>query len=280
MTASSLESSDWEMVESTNDHEIENVDMNINTDDSHADISNDGKDSHKNLTIEPSTLSKNHEVTLSRNEVKKEESSVIRKTATAVAGGAMVGVGLIMIPLPTPFGAVVAGGGMAVLGTEFPAAQRALDKTCNAVADVIEKSVSKDDDDDQDCEDIELAEKNNSSTEYANEKMKKLLDETNHSKRSDISFNMKKNVKQLGKKAVPVIRRIGEGIDKDSLNEVTESISKATIDTRETVSSLVKSTHSKVSKGASKLWRTVMVLDDDEDLLTPFKSTSNSIDRK
>mmetsp|Transcript_20182 Transcript_20182/g.30349 ORF Transcript_20182/g.30349 Transcript_20182/m.30349 type:complete len:276 (-) Transcript_20182:134-961(-) len=275
MTASSLDSSDWEVVEKTNDHEIENHDVDVNADDSHKDTSNDVKDSRKNVIIEPSTLSK-----ISSNEGKKDESSVIKKTATAVAGGAMVGVGLIMIPLPTPFGAVVAGGGMAVLGTEFPAAQRALDKTCNAVADVIEKSVSKDDDDDLDCRDMKPVEKNNGCTEYANEKMKKLLDEKHHSRSSEVSFNIKKSMKQLGKKVVPVIRRIGEGIDKDSINEATESISKATTDTRETVSSLAKSTHSKVSKGASQLWRTVMVLDDDEDLLAPFKKTSNVTDRK
>ena len=52
----------------------------------------------------------------------------------------MVGVGLIMIPLPTPFGCVVAGAGMAVLGTEFPQAQRILDQTRDAVVDVIEKN--------------------------------------------------------------------------------------------------------------------------------------------
>ena len=56
----------------------------------------------------------------------------------------MVGVGLIMIPLPTPFGCVVAGAGMAVLGTEFPQAQRILDQTRDAVVDVIEKNCGED----------------------------------------------------------------------------------------------------------------------------------------
>jgi hypothetical protein len=48
---------------------------------------------------------------------------MLRKGATAVVGGTMVGVGLVMIPLPTPFGAVVASGGLAVLGTEFTEAK-------------------------------------------------------------------------------------------------------------------------------------------------------------
>jgi hypothetical protein len=49
--------------------------------------------------------------------------SIIRKGAVAAVGGTMVGVGLIMIPLPTPFGAVIASSGMMVLGTEFEGAK-------------------------------------------------------------------------------------------------------------------------------------------------------------
>merc|ERR1712238_256433 len=46
-------------------------------------------------------------------------SNMLRKGAVAITGGTLVGVGLVMIPLPTPFGAVVASSGLAVLGTEF-----------------------------------------------------------------------------------------------------------------------------------------------------------------
>mmetsp|Transcript_25002 Transcript_25002/g.40957 ORF Transcript_25002/g.40957 Transcript_25002/m.40957 type:complete len:437 (-) Transcript_25002:133-1443(-) len=49
--------------------------------------------------------------------------SMIRKGAVAAVGGTMVGVGLVMIPLPTPFGAVIASSGLAVLGTEFKEAK-------------------------------------------------------------------------------------------------------------------------------------------------------------
>ncbi len=44
---------------------------------------------------------------------------MLKKGAVAAVGGSMVGLGLVMIPLPTPFGAVVASSGLAVLGTEF-----------------------------------------------------------------------------------------------------------------------------------------------------------------
>jgi hypothetical protein len=48
---------------------------------------------------------------------------MLKKGAVAALGGTMVGVGLIMIPLPTPFGVAVASSGMAVLGTEFEGAK-------------------------------------------------------------------------------------------------------------------------------------------------------------
>jgi hypothetical protein len=135
---------------------------------------------------------------------------VMRKTGVAVAGGTMVVVGLIMIPLPTPFGCVVAGSGMAVLGTEFPVAERILDETCNKVADAIEYS-SRDDPDD----DVDLS-------MCSNEKMRKILNERK-AKRDP----MKHNLKQIGKKVAPVIRKIGEGIDKEQLERTAETISKA-----------------------------------------------------
>lgn len=53
---------------------------------------------------------------------------LLKKGAVAALGGVMVGVGLVMIPLPTPFGAVVASSGMAVLGTEFEGAREMNEK--------------------------------------------------------------------------------------------------------------------------------------------------------
>ncbi|KAG7353395.1 putative transmembrane protein PGPGW [Nitzschia inconspicua] len=50
--------------------------------------------------------------------------AMLRKGAVAAVGGTMVGVGLVMIPLPTPFGAVIASSGLAVLGTEFKEAKQ------------------------------------------------------------------------------------------------------------------------------------------------------------
>jgi len=57
-----------------------------------------------------------------------EPLKMLKKGAVAAVGGTMVGVGLVMIPLPTPFGAVVASSGLAVLGTEFGEAKELNDR--------------------------------------------------------------------------------------------------------------------------------------------------------
>jgi hypothetical protein len=57
-----------------------------------------------------------------------EPLKMLRKGAVAAVGGTIVGIGLIMIPLPTPCGAVVASAGLAVLGTEFNAAREMNEK--------------------------------------------------------------------------------------------------------------------------------------------------------
>merc|ERR1711865_665034 len=57
-----------------------------------------------------------------------EPLKMIRKGAVAAVGGTMTAVGLVMIPLPTPFGAVVASAGLGVLGTEFQEAKELNEK--------------------------------------------------------------------------------------------------------------------------------------------------------
>ncbi len=50
-----------------------------------------------------------------------------RKVATAVVGAVVVIIGIILIPLPGP-GSLVILGGLAILATEFPSAQRLVDR--------------------------------------------------------------------------------------------------------------------------------------------------------
>jgi hypothetical protein len=50
-----------------------------------------------------------------------------RKAGVAAAGGALVAVGAVLTPLPTPGGILLAGAGLGVLSTEFECAKKALD---------------------------------------------------------------------------------------------------------------------------------------------------------
>lgn len=77
-------------------------------------------------------LGKDGEVVEEEKEQEEQEEEVTllekaRKAAVAVSGGAMVVVGIPLIPFPAPFGVPLVAGGLTVLASEFPAAQRVLD---------------------------------------------------------------------------------------------------------------------------------------------------------
>lgn len=79
-----------------------------------------------------------------------EPLKMLKKGAVAAVGGTMVGVGLVMIPLPTPFGAAVASSGLAVLGSEFDQAKELNDKLIdgakghlNTARDAMVKGIEK-----------------------------------------------------------------------------------------------------------------------------------------
>mmetsp|Transcript_28578 Transcript_28578/g.84141 ORF Transcript_28578/g.84141 Transcript_28578/m.84141 type:complete len:536 (-) Transcript_28578:119-1726(-) len=65
---------------------------------------------------------------LQRNELQRRPNdalAVTRRVGTAVGGGALVALGVAMIPLPLPLDVVLLPAGIALLGTEFPAVGRA-----------------------------------------------------------------------------------------------------------------------------------------------------------
>lgn len=74
-----------------------------------------------------------------------------KKTAVAVVGGATVATGLVLIPLPGP-GTLITIGGLAILGTEFPAAKRLVGRMKKAVGDVVGMKGAEADDDSKDTE--------------------------------------------------------------------------------------------------------------------------------
>jgi len=239
--------------------EKNNNGMNSTTIDDDDDINNDtdNKEENKSLVsvLEDPCCDENN---TNEEEETKEESSFMKKTATAVAGGAIVGVGLVMIPLPGP-GALIVGGGMALLGTEFPAVQRVLGDTCNSVADAIERRITSS------SETITQEEKESCQEEVESNIPEKQQQQqsNNHSEKKHVQEETTSNFDvftNLGKKAIPVIRKLGEGVDKERLDAQTASIlSTAEIPLEA------------ASKGVCQLWRQIFVLDDDEDLMTPFQ---------
>lgn len=101
----------------------------------------------------------------------------LKKGAKAVVGGTMVAVGLVMIPLPTPCGAIVAASGMSMLGSEFEQAdelnqkmkskaKKGLVRASKNLKAKIESMSSKSLDDDDD--DNEEEEDNNTEQDHNN----------------------------------------------------------------------------------------------------------------
>ncbi|MDX2467691.1 MAG: PGPGW domain-containing protein [Acidimicrobiia bacterium] len=59
--------------------------------------------------------------------IQKPESGTVRKVAVAVGGSTVVAAGVVMLVTPGP-GIIAVLAGLGILGTEFPAAKRALNK--------------------------------------------------------------------------------------------------------------------------------------------------------
>jgi hypothetical protein len=106
-----------------------------------------------NVNAESSTPSTNR-----TGEEEEEENihsiSIARKAGVALAGGTLIAVGIPLIPLPGP-GDFMVLGGMALLATEFPVAQRALDGTRQGLVEFLEKSEQEEVDDADDDDSIE-----------------------------------------------------------------------------------------------------------------------------
>jgi len=63
---------------------------------------------------------------------------VARKILIAILGGLVIVIGIVLIPAPGP-GWLIIFGGLAILGTEFPAARRAQDRLRKRVKKLLKK---------------------------------------------------------------------------------------------------------------------------------------------
>lgn len=117
-------------------HEEEEVEVEEDKEVKHKEISNQEKNSSNNSIS----------TDLDENVEQKEEQTiedVLRKTATGIAGGALIAVGIPLVPLPGP-GFAIIGGGLAVLAKEFPAAQNILDKSKQKIEEFAEHKDEED----------------------------------------------------------------------------------------------------------------------------------------
>lgn len=195
------------------------------------------KDTGMDETIEEESV---NTITISSEEetaVESEASSTVRtrstafdmarKAGVAVSGAALTGIGLVMIPLPTPFGCVVAASGMAVLGSEFPAAQKVLDDTRDAVVRTLERNCN-DDDDDNNCtmqqeseneDDFVVVEKPGTATTTATEQKENTDTDT---KEWTLPARVKKAGKRLGQNAIPILKSLGSSTSTTTTTTKTE----------------------------------------------------------
>ena len=104
-------------------------------------------DHHKDSGIDTSDLMKPEPITssLPEEEEKLSIEQIVRKAAVAISGGALIAVGIPLIPLPGP-GCLVVAGGLSVLASEFPAAQKVLDRGKENLEQFAEKKDEEDSD--------------------------------------------------------------------------------------------------------------------------------------
>ena len=159
-----------------------------------------------------------------------EPMRMLRKGATAVVGGTVTVVGLIMIPLPTPMGCVVASSGMAILGSEFEGAKEmnermiksgkeGLQKVRDKAIEKIESMNSNDDHTDADDDSVDDGEeapewlKNMNEAERKRQRklMKQKYREENKETHEQIQeFLAKKTGSFLSRNILPALHRTRE----------------------------------------------------------------------
>ena len=145
---------------STEKNEIYTINKNIadtDTDTDAGNINDNENDNNEEEQTGESEASSSSAAAVAAATTTTATMKLIRKGAVAAVGGTMTAVGLVMIPLPTPFGAVVASAGLGVLGTEFQEAKELNEKLIdgakghlNTARDAIVNGIERMNDDDDD----------------------------------------------------------------------------------------------------------------------------------
>jgi len=184
-----------------------------------------------------------------------EPLKMLKKGATAVVGGTLVGVGLIMIPLPTPCGCVVASSGLAILGSEFEGAkqmnERIIDKSKKNLVKARDKVITKieslnsddcDDTDDDSVGSAEAEEETPSWLKHMNEterkRQRKLLKQKYREESMTTNAHFKEYVTKrtgsfLSRTLLPVLNQTKDWPEDETI-EISEGCEQLQVDTQST----------------------------------------------
>lgn len=139
-------------------------------------------------------------------------AKVAKKSAVAVGGGALIGVGVVMIPtLPPPFASIAMLGGYALLGTEFKGPRKVVKNARDKM-----RKIGNDNGGDEGHEAKEGESPSEIEKEFTNGENEKMLDSSiKKGKKKNPVKSVQKKVQKLSKKYVlPVLERACEVYEK------------------------------------------------------------------
>lgn len=139
-------------------------------------------------------------------------AKVAKKSAVAVGGGALIGVGVVMIPtLPPPFASIAMLGGYALLGTEFKGPRKVVKNARDKM-----RKIGNDKDGNEGHEAKEGESPSEIEKEFTNGENEKMLDSSiKKGKKKNPVKSVQKKVQKLSKKYVlPVLERACEVYEK------------------------------------------------------------------
>lgn len=165
------------------------------------------------------------------DDVYTQAKNAARKAGVAAAGGALVAVGAVLTPLPTPGGILLAGAGLGVLSTEFECAKKALDSGKEKLVGLIdsipeeENPITKQQEKDEngeisrqdtlDSQDVSVA-----STDVSKTSSKATT--TTNNTTSEVRASLRGQARRIGKSIRPFLT------DEDAPRQAMEDLNAAT----------------------------------------------------
>lgn len=227
-----------------------------------------------------------------------EPMKMLKKGATAVIGGTTVVVGLVMIPLPTPMGCVVASSGMAILGSEFEGAKemndRMIEKSKTTLGNARDKAIAKiesmNSNDDTDDDSVESEEEESPAwlknmNEAERKRQRKLIKQKYKDENKSTNEQMKEYVTKrtssfLSRSILPVLNKTKdwgkvEEVAAESAEGGPENVEQNKVDSTSSPTASSTTPSESLQKGKEKLSESFQK--GKEQVMPWFSSTSASI---